>query len=82
MKTSSLAATAVVVAVAAMAWLAPLLWALQRQRHESVLVPPNRGTPPAPLSRDVKPLILYVDAWPTRSVPWMWPMAPGQSFST
>jgi hypothetical protein len=67
MKSSSPWKSLVVIGVATMAWLLPLLWTLQRQRGGREKVGGNpRGVFPA-LPRDVKPLILYVEAWPTRA---------------
>lgn len=67
MKTSSPKKMAVVIGLAAAAWLVPLLWTLQRQRgtREKVMREPHGAR--APLPREVKPLILYVEAWPTRA---------------
>lgn len=56
-----------VVGLATMAWLLPLLWTLQRQRGGREAVAGNPGGVFPALPRDVKPLILYVEAWPTRA---------------
>ncbi len=58
---------AAVVAAAVACWLVPLLWSLQRQRA-GVASPRPKEDGPAPVqAAAVRPLILYVDAWPTRA---------------
>jgi hypothetical protein len=67
MKSSSRGKALLVVLLATMAWLLPLLWTLQRQRATRERVGGEPRGAPAPLPREVKPLILYVEAWPTRA---------------
>lgn len=67
MKSSSPWKALIVVGLATMAWLLPLLWTLQRQRGGREKVAGNPGGVSPALPRDVKPLILYVEAWPTRA---------------
>ena len=64
MKRSSPGKGVLVFALAAAAWLVPLWWTL-RQKSTQAIGSPN-DAPPAPSPGATKPLLLYVEAWPTR----------------
>ncbi len=63
MRTSSFTKALLVVILALAAWLVPLWWALRKKDEGGF---PTAAAPPPSSSDSLKPLILYVEGWPTR----------------
>lgn len=67
MKTPSGLRMTVVVMVATAAWLIPLAWSLLRQRGARPRPVTETRSADSAAREGTRPLILYVDAWPTRA---------------